>query len=148
MRKLYATTAVAGIAALAIWHSSSTAQDTTDQQLGTVHFQTSCNEVAQRRFDRGMQYQHSFWYLPAAEVFEETLKADPTCAIAHWGIALSLLDNPHIAIPKGNLARGLAAIQKAKSLNAKTERERDYIDALMLMYADHDKLSHTQRIRM
>ena len=118
-----------------------------DQQLGSVHFKTSCNEVAQRRFDRAMRYQHSYWYINAKEVFEEALKADPTCAMAHWGIALTLLDNPHNAIPRPNLAPGLAAIQKAKEMGAKTERERDYIDALMLMYADHDKLSHVQRIR-
>ncbi len=123
------------------------AQSDVDQQLGSVHFQTSCNEVAQRRFDRAMRFQHSYWYLAAKEVFEEALKADPTCAIAHWGIALTLLDNPHNAIPQANLAPGLAAIQKAKAMNAKTERERDYIDALMLMYADYDKLSHVQRIR-
>ena len=126
---------------------SAMAQSDVDQQLGTVHFKTSCNDVAQRRFDRAMRYQHSFWYLPAKEVFEEVLKADPTCAMAHWGIALTLLDNPHNAIPQSNLAPGLAAIQKAKAMNAKTERERDYIDALMLMYADYDKLSHVQRIR-
>ena len=124
------------------------AQSDVDQQLGTVHFQTSCNEVAQRRFDRAMRYQHSYWYVPAEEVFEETLKADPTCAIAQWGIALTLLDNPHNAIPQANLAPGLAAIQKAKQMGAKTEREREYIDALMLMYADYDKLSHVQRIRL
>src|ERR1700733_12924121 len=43
------------------------AQSDVDQQLGTVHFKTSCNEVAQRRFDRAMRYQHSYWYLPAKE---------------------------------------------------------------------------------
>jgi tetratricopeptide (TPR) repeat protein len=123
-------------------------QNDVDQQLGSVHFKTSCNEVAQRRFDRGMRYQHSYWYLNAKEVFEEALKADPTCAMAQWGIALTLVDNPHNAIPRPNLAPGLAAIQKAKAMNAKTEREREYIDALMLMYADYDKLSHVQRIRL
>src|SRR5262245_31861649 len=122
------------------------AQSDVDQQLGTVHFQTSCNEVAQRRFDRAMRYQHSYWYVPAKEVFEEVLKADADCAMAHWGIALTLLDNPHNAIPQPNLAPGLAAIQKAKAMNAKTERERDYIDAMLLMYSDYDKLNHRQRI--
>src|SRR6478672_4179946 len=104
------------------------ADESTDEQFGKVHFQTSCNEVAQRRFDRGMRYQHSFWYAPAKEIFGETLKADPECAIAHWGIALSLLSNPHFPAPKENLAAGLAALQKAKALGAKTDRERDYID--------------------
>jgi tetratricopeptide (TPR) repeat protein len=135
-------------AALALsWSQPLVAQSDVDQQLGTVHFATSCNEVAQRRFDRGMRYQHSYWYLNAKEVFEEALKADPTCAMAQWGIALTLLDNPHNPIPQSNLAPGLAAIQKAKAMNAKSERERDYIEALMVMYADHDKLSHGQRVR-
>ena len=54
-----------------------------DQQLGQVHFKTSCNEVAQRRFDRAMRYQHSFWYENAKEIFGEVIEADPTCAMAY-----------------------------------------------------------------
>jgi hypothetical protein len=123
------------------------AQNDVDQQLGSVNFKTSCNEVAQRRFDRAMRYQHSYWYLNAKEIFEEALKADPTCAIAYWGIALTYMDNPHNAIPQPNLAPGLAAITKAKETGAATERERDYIDALMVMYADYDKIPHAQRMR-
>jgi tetratricopeptide (TPR) repeat protein len=124
------------------------AQNDVDQQLGSVHFQTSCNDVAQRRFDRAMRYQHSYWYLNAKEIFEEAIKADPTCAMAYWGIALTYMDNPHNAIPKPNLAPGLAAITKAKDMGAATERERDYIDALMVMYADYDNIPHVQRMRM
>jgi Tfp pilus assembly protein PilF len=122
------------------------AQTVAEQQLGNVHFQTSCNEVAQRRFDRAMRYQHSFWYSAAKDVFEDVLKADSECAIAHWGIALSYLDNPHNPIPAPNLPLGLAAIQKAEATGAKTERERDYINALAVMYVDYDKLSHRERL--
>src|SRR3954468_7710088 len=122
------------------------ADEGADEQFGKVHFQTSCNEVAQRRFDRGMRYQHSFWYRPAKEIFEETLKADPECAIAYWGIALSLLYNPHVAPPPKNLAEGAAALAKGKSANAKTQRERDYIDALGAMYADYEKVDHRTRV--
>jgi tetratricopeptide (TPR) repeat protein len=123
------------------------AQSDVNQQLGNVSFEISCNETAQRRFNRAMRYQHSFWYSAAKEIFEEVAKADPTCGMAYWGVALSLLNNPHAAIPAPNLAPGLVAIQKAKAVGAKTERERDYIDALALMYVDYDKLTHTQRIR-
>jgi tetratricopeptide (TPR) repeat protein len=123
------------------------AQSDGEHQLGDVHFETSCNEVAQRRFDRAMRYQHSFWYRQSKEVFEEALKSDPECAIAHWGVALSLLNNPHGAIPAPNLPLGLAAIQAAKALGGKTERERDYIDALAIMYVDYDKVGHVPRIR-
>jgi hypothetical protein len=146
MRKLLLATV--GIAALALSSSQPlVAQGDVDQQLGNVHLQTSCNEVAQRRIDRAMRYQHSFWYSTGKEIFEEAAKADPTCGMAYWGVALSLLNNPHNAIPAPSLPLGLAAIQKAKAVGAKTERERDYIDAMMLMYADYDKLSHTQRIQ-
>src|SRR6201994_4538024 len=93
--------------------SPTLAQDEMDQKFGRVHFATTCNEVAQRRFDRAMRYQHSFWYAESKEVYEEAIKADPECAIAYWGVALSLLSNPHGAIPAPNLPLGLAAIEKA-----------------------------------
>src|ERR1700678_2464054 len=60
------------------------AQDDADQKFGKVHFATTCNEVAQRRFDRGMRYQHSFWYAESKEIYQEAIKADADCAIAYW----------------------------------------------------------------
>jgi hypothetical protein len=123
------------------------AQDEADQKLGKVHFATTCNEVAQRRFDRAMRYQHSFWYAQSKEIYEEAIKADASCAIAYWGIALSLLNNPHGAIPAPNLPLGLAAIEKAKEIGAKSERERDYVDALSVMYADYDKIPQQARVQ-
>ncbi len=136
------------VAALAaIGGSSAMAQDEADQKLGKVHFATTCNEVAQRRFDRAMRYQHSFWYAESKEIYEEAIKADGGCAIAYWGIALSLLSNPHSAIPAPNLPLGLAAIEKAKAAGAKSERERDYIDALSVMYVDYDKIPQQARVQ-
>ena len=64
---------------------------TSGEQLGTVHFATSCKPEAQKLFDRAMLYQHSFWYRASQKTFEEVLKIDPECGIAAWGIALSLL---------------------------------------------------------
>lgn len=123
------------------------AQEDADTKLGTVHFATSCNETAQRRFDRAMRYQHSFWYTESKEIYEETLKADPDCAIAYWGIALSLLNNPHSPVPAPNLPLGLKAIEKAKAVGAQTQRERDYIDALAAMYVDYEKTPHQARVQ-
>ena len=71
-------------------------------------------------FDRAMRYQHSFWYRESRELFEEVLKSDPDCGIAYWGIALSLLNNPHAPRPVGNLPLGVAAVEKAKAVSAKT----------------------------
>src|SRR5437764_13937185 len=118
---------------------------TDDTKLGQVHFETSCAPQAQKHFDRAMLYQHSFWYRASQMAFEDVLKADPECGIAYWGIALSLLWNPHVPAPAKNLGEGAAAIAKGKSVNAKTQRERDYIDALAVIYADHDKMGHLPR---
>jgi tetratricopeptide (TPR) repeat protein len=126
---------------------SAAAQDAAEQRLGAVHFETSCNEAAQRRFDRGMRYQHSFWYRASKGIFEDVIKADPDCAIAYWGIAMSLLLNPFGVPPAANLAEGLAAIQKAKAIGAKTPREREFIDALGAFYTDYDKLDHRSRVQ-
>ena len=119
MRTSLGVVAAAGASLMLTSSQTLVAQSDVDQQLGSVHFKTSSNEVAQRRFDRAMRYQHSFWYLQAKEVFEEALKADPTCAMAYWGIALTYLDNPHSAIPRGNLAPGLAAIVSCASRKAR-----------------------------
>jgi tetratricopeptide (TPR) repeat protein len=121
-------------------------QEETDQRLGTVHFETSCNEVAQRRFDRAMRYQHSFWYRESRELFEEVLKADPDCGIAYWGIALSLQNNPHAPPPAGNLPLGLAAVEKGRAVGARTQRERDFINAMAAFYNDYDKVDHRTRV--
>jgi tetratricopeptide (TPR) repeat protein len=93
-----------------------------------------------------MLYQHSFWYRASQKTFEEVLKADPECAIAYWGIALSLLWNPHTVPAAKNLAEGSAALVKGTSVGAKTERERDYLAALGVMYADYDKVDHRTRL--
>jgi len=116
------------------------------EALGKVHFDTSCKPDAQQQFDQAMLYQHSFWYRASQKSFEDALKADPECAIAYWGIALSLLYNPHVAPPVKNLAEGAAALEKGKAVTAKTQRERDYIDALSAMYADYGKVDHRTRV--
>jgi Tfp pilus assembly protein PilF len=123
------------------------AQDESDQRLGKVHFETSCTDAAQRRFDRGMRYQHSFWYRQSKAIFEDVLAADPECAMAYWGIALSLLNNPHAPPPAENLPVGLSALQKGKAIGAKSQRERDYIDALLVFYMDYDKIDHRTRVQ-
>src|SRR5829696_5733128 len=65
--------------------------------VGTVHFQTSCAPAAAARFDRAVALLHSFELAGAVRGFEETLAADSTCAMAHWGIAISRWANPFLA---------------------------------------------------
>jgi hypothetical protein len=139
------TAAIAITAAVGFGLAQPALAQTDDQKLGKVHFETSCTPEAQKHFDRAMLYQHSFWYRASQMAYEDALKADPTCGMAYWGIALSLLWNPHVPAPAKNLAEGAAAIAKGKSVGAKTQRERDYIDALAVIYTDHDKMGHLPR---
>ncbi|MGA0595834.1 tetratricopeptide repeat protein [Enterovirga sp. CN4-39] len=122
------------------------AEDSGEAQFGKVHFETSCNEVAQRRFDRAMRYQHSFWYRASRELFESALEADPSCAIARWGVAQSLLLNPHFPAPADNLAAGLASLEQARAMGAKTQRERDYIETLLAFYAGPKERPFKERV--
>jgi len=147
MRSPSALAVTVAFAAATSTMSPAAAQDESDQRLGTVHFATSCNDTAQRRFDRAMRYQHSFWYRQAREIFEDAAKADPECGLAYWGVALTLLYNPHAPPPAENLPLGLAALQKGKAVGAKTQRERDYIDALLTFYTDYDKVDHRTRVQ-
>lgn len=115
--------------------------------LGEVHFVTSCSPQAQKQFNQAMLYQHSFWYSAARQAFEDTVKIDPGCAIAYWGIGQSLLLNPFGPTPTKNLAEGLALLEKAEAVAAKSQREKDYILALKTFYADHDKRDHRTRVQ-
>ncbi|HYZ64774.1 MAG TPA: hypothetical protein VE650_20150 [Acetobacteraceae bacterium] len=117
-----------------------------DQALGRVHFETSCTPEAAALFDKGMLYQHSFWYIAAPRQFEAALRADPGCGIAWWGIALSLLWNPHVVPPAKNMVDGASAIAKAREAGARTPRERDYIEALAAMYTDVQTVDHRTRV--
>ena len=137
--------AVAAIAA-AGFSLAQPALGQSDEKLGIVNFETSCKPEAQKLFNQGMLYQHSFWYRASQKVFEDALKADPECGIAYWGIALSLLWNPHATPPAKNLAEGASVIAKGKTVGAKTQRERDYIDTLGTMYADYEKVDHRTRL--
>ena len=116
------------------------------QGLGRVHFQTSCTPQAQEKFDRGLAMVHSFVYPDSVAAFSEAAAADPECAIAYWGIAISHRPNPLVLpLAAAVLKNGLEAVQKGKAIGAKTEREGDWLAAIELYYKDYDKVDQTTR---
>jgi tetratricopeptide (TPR) repeat protein len=119
-----------------------------DQNLGTVHFQTSCAAPAQAEFDHALALLHSFEFGPAMDGFNAALKADPQCAIAYWGIALGRWTNPFAAVirPPAQLQQGMDAITRARLAGAKTERERAYIEAAATLYEHADTLDQQARV--
>jgi tetratricopeptide (TPR) repeat protein len=115
------------------------------EKLGRVNFPVACTTQARRQFNRAVAWLHSFEYEEAEKVFTEVAVTDPQCGMAHWGIAMS---NYHpIWAPPGvaELKKGLSAIEKAKSVGARTERERDYIAAIEVFYKDSDTVDHRTR---
>jgi len=106
------------------------------EQLGKVSFPTSCAPDSQKPFERGVALLHSFGYEEAEQQFVEISQKDPACAIAHWGIAMSLFRQLWERPQEAALKRGHEEMEKAQKLNAKTDRERGYISALALFYDD------------
>ena len=109
-------------------------EELTEAQLGTVHFPSSCLASVQKPIERGVVMLHSFWYEEAEKQFAQIAKDDPQCAIAHWGVAISLWHQLWNHPDRPTLERGGAELKTARSLHA-TPREKDYIAALSTFYA-------------
>lgn len=143
----FAGVALAVLGPGTVWPQHDHGAHTSGRSLGEVQFETSCRPEAHKRFNEALLYQHSFWYSAAKQAFEQTLRADPNCAIAYWGIAQSLLLNPFGPPPPTSLTVGLAALERGEA-TAGTAREKDYIVALKAFYADHDKRDHRSRVQL
>lgn len=114
-------------------------------QLGRVNFNVSCTPAAQKQFNRAVAWLHSFEYEEAEKSFTQVTATDPRCGMGYWGIALSNY-HPLWAPPTAaELQKGARAIEKAKYVGARTQRERDYIAAVELFFKDSDKLDHNTR---
>src|ERR1051325_7726345 len=118
-----------------------------DEKLGRLSFPTSCDPKVQAEFARGVAMIHSFWFLIARRTFENVLKQDPNCAIAYWGIALDLLNNTLAVVPpRADADAAWAALEKARQIGAKTQREGEWIEALSAYFRDHDKVPVNVRL--
>ncbi len=118
-----------------------------DDKLGKLSFPTSCDPKVQAEFERGVAMIHSYWFLIARRTFEGVLREDPNCAMAYWGIALDLLNNSLAVVPpRADAEAAWAALEKARAVGAKTQRERDWIEALSAYFRDHDKLPVNVRL--
>ncbi|GAC1661351.1 MAG: hypothetical protein NVS9B4_13490 [Candidatus Acidiferrum sp.] len=115
------------------------------EEIGSVHFQTSCAKSVEFSFDRAVALLHSFQYEQARQAFNEIATQDPTCAMAQWGVAMS---HYHGLWKNGDIAGGRAAIEKAKAIAAAnlktTRREAAYLDALNEIYREDGKSPATR----
>ena len=119
------------------------------EKLGTVRFDTSCNPQVAPAFNRAVALLHSFEFGASIRAFTEVLAADSTCAMAHWGIAMSRWGNPMAPGTRSpaQLRPGKAAADLAMRLGANaTERERAYITGVAQLFADYETTDQSTRV--
>ncbi|HVS89040.1 MAG TPA: hypothetical protein VHF01_12580 [Candidatus Acidoferrum sp.] len=112
----------------------------TAEEVGSVHFATSCSKTVGPSFNRAVALLHSFQYEQALKAFSDIASQDPKCAMAQWGVAMS---HYHGLWENGDTAAGRKALEKAEAIAAaisKTNpRELAYIDALSEIYREDGK---------
>jgi hypothetical protein len=133
---------------LAIVAAAGLSQGAHAQRVGTVRFATSCKVTTALDFNRAVALLHSFAFSPATAGFQAVLRADPHCAMAWWGIALSAWGNPFAAgiKPAVQLQRGLDAVTQGRKLGAPTPRESGYLEAVARLYERADSLDQRTRL--
>jgi hypothetical protein len=139
-RPKLATSLAASAAALLMTSGMALAHDEHEGHghVGKVTFANSCSPAVQADFARGVAMLHSFWYSAGEQTFRDVLAKDPTCAIATWGIAAILMSNPLAGVGSSakDAEKAQAALEQGRRIGAKTERERDYIEAVGEYYRD------------
>jgi hypothetical protein len=115
-------------------------------RLGKVLFKTSCSAEAQKQFEVALAQLHSFHFPETMRTFAAIPKADPGCAIAYWGLAVSNRPNPLVGPwDKATLQRGLEFVQKGEAIGVKSQRERDWLAAIKEFYQDHESVDQYTR---
>ena len=106
--------------------------------VGKVTFPITCAPDVQSDFARGVALLHSFFYEEARRVFTSLTERDPKCAMAYWGIAMTWWHPIWTPPTPDEMRAGKAAIEKAMSMSAGTDRERGFITALNTYYNTPD----------
>lgn len=117
-----------------------------DGQFGKTSFSASVPEKLRTDFNMAVALLHSFEYDEAEKMFAKVIDHAPDCAMAYWGVAMSNF-HPLWAPPSpAELEKAAKAIKIARSINQKTKRESDYIEAIATFYQEPDKLDHRSRV--
>lgn len=119
----------------------------TQQALGKVDFAVSCSTPAQKEFNRAVALLHHMTYPQAREAFEQVSRLDSSCAMAHWGIAMTLFQPLWPTRPgPAELRRGWAAVEAAQKRRLPTERERLFLRAAAAFFQP-DSADYWRRIQ-
>lgn len=126
---------------------TASAADHEHSSLGRVDFRVSCSAPAQERFNQAITLLHHMTYPQAREGFERALQAESGCAMAHWGVAMTLFQPLWPTRPDAAaLARGWDEVRKAKSLPS-SAREQEFIKAAEAFFMQPESKDYWARIR-
>ena len=116
--------------------SAAAANDRQSLGVGHVHMDISCSSAVSRNFDIALALLHNFWYPRALSTFERVIQADPECAMAYWGAAMTY-NHPFWDAPtQADEQSAWALVQKGMNAKEKSPREAMYIDAVAALYRD------------
>lgn len=115
--------------------------------LGKLSFPVSCNAEAARHFEQGMLQQYNYYWGPARKAFEAAATADPKCGMAHYGLALTSMDNILAGAPSPKqLAEGRASLARAREAGLPTQREKDFVAAAEAFFSGDEKQPASARM--
>jgi hypothetical protein len=143
--KLILLAALAVLAAASLGSAQHMHGHDPSEDLGRVNFWISCSPAAQRQFNRAVAWLHSFEYEEAEKAFGEAIATDRGCVMGYWGIAMSQYHPLWVPPTPAQLQKAASTLELAKSVSARTPRERDYLAAIEVFYRDADKLDHKTR---
>jgi hypothetical protein len=123
------------------------AEDAAATPLGTVAFEISCRADVRATFNQGVSLLHSFWYEAARRRFEAVAAADPACAMADWGIAMTLYPQVNDWPQPQAAAAAERALAAAASAAEKSPREDAYLRALHRFYDGYTPASALTQAR-
>lgn len=104
-------------------------------RVGATDFPVDCEEAAKRHAERGLALLHHMTYDAADREFAAAAEADPDCALAYWGRAMSYV-HPLWSDPptEETFARGRELLAKAREHAEGDAWETAYVDALAGYY--------------
>jgi len=138
MRKFFSCTLFSALLCVPLAAASHDEPGSYTGRLGKVSFPTSCDPRVQPDFEKAVAMLHSFWYNLAEESFKAVLARDPSCTVTAWGYAAILMSNPlaGVGATPANAKKAQEAIDNARRNPPKTQRERDYVEAVAAYYED------------
>lgn len=117
------------------------------ESFGEVNFSLSCSYETRATFDLALSLLHSFEYAEAEKAFVKVIDMDPNCAMAYWGVSMSIFQSLWMQSDLSYLEKGEKLIKLANKL-PKSDLEKDYLDAISVFYTDWENIDKLTRQRM